>query len=241
MQVEALFEDGDTFLIGKMPAFATHTPGHTPACMVCLMGDIAVVGDPLVMPGGGSARCDFPGGDAGTLYGSIQKVLSLPEEVRLLMYHDYGPGGREIARETTVAQQRADNIHVDSGKTREDFVKVRTERDAQLKVPTLITPSFQVNMRGGKVPKNAQGAPSRKYRSTVFGRTGGRDVMNANKISDRLSVDAQITPSEIPDLKRMGLRSILSNRPGWGKSRSAGFREDRDGRARRGEGDAAST
>jgi glyoxylase-like metal-dependent hydrolase (beta-lactamase superfamily II) len=161
-QFDALFEDGDTFEIGGMTAFAMHTPGHTPACMVYVMGDAAVVGDTLFMPDGGSARADFPGGDAGELYDSIQKVLALPGEVRLFMCHDYGPGGREIAWETTVAQQRTDNIHVGGGKTREEFVKFRTERDAQLKVPGLIIPSLQVNMRAGEVPKDQHGNPVMK-------------------------------------------------------------------------------
>jgi glyoxylase-like metal-dependent hydrolase (beta-lactamase superfamily II) len=161
-QFDALFEDGDAFEIGGMTAFAMHTPGHTPACMVYVMGDAAVVGDTLFMPDGGSARADFPGGDAGELYDSIQKVLALPGEVRLFMCHDYGPGGREIAWETTVAQQRTDNIHVGGGKTREEFVKFRTERDAQLKVPGLIIPSLQVNMRAGEVPKDQHGNPVMK-------------------------------------------------------------------------------
>lgn len=161
-QFDALFEDGDTFEIGEMTAFAMHTPGHTPACMVYVMGDAAVVGDTLFMPDSGSARADFPGGDAGQLYDSIQKVLALPGEMRLLMCHDYGPGGREIAWETTVAEEREANIHVGGGKTREEFVKFRTERDAQLKVPGLIIPSLQVNMRAGEVPKDARGNPVMK-------------------------------------------------------------------------------
>ena len=156
-QFDALFEDGDTFEIGTMTAFAMHTPGHTPACMVYVIGDAAVVGDTLFMPDGGSARADFPGGDAGALYDSIQKVLALPDETRLFICHDYGPGGREVAWETTVAEQRRANIHVGGGKTREDFVKFRTERDAQLKVPGLIIPSLQVNMRAGEVPRDRDG------------------------------------------------------------------------------------
>jgi glyoxylase-like metal-dependent hydrolase (beta-lactamase superfamily II) len=161
-QFDALFEDGDTFEIGTMTAFAMHTPGHTPACMVYVMGDAAVVGDTLFMPDGGSARADFPGGDAGELYDSIQKVLALPGETRLLMCHDYGPGGREIAWETTVAEQRAANIHVGGGRSREAFVAFRERRDAQLKVPGLIIPSLQVNMRAGEVPTDAHGNPVMK-------------------------------------------------------------------------------
>lgn len=156
-QFDKLFQDGDTYTIGNLPAFAIHTPGHTPACMVHVIGDAAFAGDTLFMPDGGSARADFPGGDAGQLYDSIQRVLSLPEQVRLFMCHDYGPGGRAIAWETTVGEQKANNIHVGGGKTREDFIKFRTERDAQLAVPKLILPSLQVNMRGGEVPTDDDG------------------------------------------------------------------------------------
>lgn len=161
-QFDRLFEDGDTYSIGEMQAFAIHTPGHTPACMVHVMGNAAFVGDTLFMPDGGSARADFPGGDAGTLYDSIQKVLSLPDEMRLFMCHDYAPNGRDIAWETTVGEERANNIHVGGGKTKEEFVKFRTERDATLAMPTLIIPSLQVNMRGGEVPSDADGRPMLK-------------------------------------------------------------------------------
>ena len=161
-QFDALFEDGDTYQIGNMPAFAMYTPGHTPACMVHVMGDAAFVGDTLFMPDGGSARADFPGGDAGTLYDSIQKVLALPGEMRLFMCHDYGPNGRDIAWETTVGEEKAHNIHVGAGKTKADFVKFRTERDAQLAMPRLIIPSLQVNMRAGEVPTDRDGNPMLK-------------------------------------------------------------------------------
>ena len=161
-QFDALFEDGDTYMIGTMQAFAMFTPGHTPACMVHVMGNAAFAGDTLFMPDGGSARADFPGGDAGTLYDSIMKVLSLPDEMRLFMCHDYGPNGRAIAWETTVADQKASNIHVGGGKTKEDFVKFRTERDAQLAMPKLIIPSLQVNMRAGAVPTDKDGNPMLK-------------------------------------------------------------------------------
>ena len=140
-----------------MQAFAIYTPGHTPACMVHVMGDAAFVGDTLFMPDGGSARADFPGGDAGQLYDSIQKVLALPDDTRLFMCHDYGPNGRDIEWETTVGEEKAHNIHVGQGKTREDFIKFRTERDAQLDMPRLIIPSLQVNMRAGEVPKDKDG------------------------------------------------------------------------------------
>jgi glyoxylase-like metal-dependent hydrolase (beta-lactamase superfamily II) len=156
-QFDALFKDGDTYMIGSMRAFAMYTPGHTPACMVHVVGDAAFAGDTLFMPDGGSARCDFPGGSASELYDSIMKVLSLPDDMRLFMCHDYGPNGRAIKWETTVAEQKADNIHVGGAKTREDFIKFRTERDAQLGMPKLIIPSLQVNMRAGHVPKDADG------------------------------------------------------------------------------------
>jgi len=161
-QFDALFEDGDRYRIGEMECFAMYTPGHTPACMVHVMGDAAFVGDTLFMPDGGSARCDFPGGSAETLYDSIMKVLALPDEMRLFMCHDYGPNGRDIQWETTVADEKAHNIHVGGGKTKEDFVKFRTERDAQLGMPRLIIPSLQVNMRAGEVPTDKDGNPMLK-------------------------------------------------------------------------------
>lgn len=151
-QFDRLFEDGDTYKIGGMTCTAMHTPGHTPACMTHVMGDAAFVGDTLFMPDGGSARADFPGGDAGQLYDSIQKVLSLPGETRLFMCHDYGPNGREIRWETTVADEKAHNIHVGQGKTRDEFIAMRTARDKTLAMPKLIIPSLQVNMRGGDLP-----------------------------------------------------------------------------------------
>jgi glyoxylase-like metal-dependent hydrolase (beta-lactamase superfamily II) len=161
-QFDALFKDGDTYMIGSMQAFAMYTPGHTPACMVHVVGDAAFAGDTLFMPDGGSARADFPGGDAGELYDSIMKVLSLPDEMRLFMCHDYGPNGRTIQWETTIAAQKADNIHVGGGKSRADFIKFRTERDAQLAMPKLIIPSLQVNMRAGAVPTDKDGNPTLK-------------------------------------------------------------------------------
>lgn len=161
-QFDALFEDGDTYTIGGMTAFAIATPGHTPACMVHVIGDAAFAGDTLFMPDGGSARADFPGGDAGQLYDSIQRVLSLPDDMRLFICHDYGPGGRDIAWETTIGEQKASNIHVGGGKTRDDFIKFRTERDAQLAMPRLIIPSIQVNMRGGEFPRDDSGKPALK-------------------------------------------------------------------------------
>lgn len=161
-QFDRLFSDGDTYNVGHMPAFSIYTPGHTPACMVHVMGNAAFVGDTLFMPDGGSARADFPGGDAATLYDSIQKVLSLPDEMRLFMCHDYGPNGRDIQWETTVAEEKAHNIHVGQGKTKEEFVRFRTARDATLGMPKLIIPSLQINMRAGEVPTDNDGRPMLK-------------------------------------------------------------------------------
>lgn len=158
-QFDMLFSDGMTYKIGTMDAFVMHTPGHTPACMVHVMGNAAFIGDTLFMPDAGSARCDFPGGSAEDLYRSIQKVLCLPDEMRLFMCHDYGPDGREIQWETTVAEEKQHNIHVGGDKTKADFVKFRTERDATLGMPTLIIPSLQVNMRAGNVPTDEDGNP----------------------------------------------------------------------------------
>jgi glyoxylase-like metal-dependent hydrolase (beta-lactamase superfamily II) len=156
-QFDALFKDGDTYEIGGLKAFAIYTPGHTPACMTHVIGNAAFVGDTLFMPDAGSARADFPGGDAGQLYDSIQLVLALPEAMRLFMCHDYGPGGREIKWETSVAEEKVSNIHVGPGKTRDDFIKMRNERDATLDMPRLILPSLQVNMRAGNVPTDKDG------------------------------------------------------------------------------------
>ena len=151
-QFDRLFDDGDCYQIGSLNAFAMLTPGHTPACMTHVIGNAAFVGDTLFMPDGGSARTDFPGGDAGILFDSIQKVLSLPDDMRLFMCHDYGPDGRDIMWETTVAEEKAANIHVGQGRCREDFVNLRTKRDALLEMPNLIIPSLQVNMRAGRLP-----------------------------------------------------------------------------------------
>jgi len=161
-QFDRLFKDGDSYRIGKMTRNVLHTPGHTPACMTHVVGDAAFVGDTLFMPDGGSARADFPGGDAGVLYDSIQRLLTLPETMRLFMCHDYGPNGRDIQWETTVGDEKAHNIHVGAGRSREDFVRFRTERDATLSMPRLIIPSLQVNMRAGEVPKDKDGRPMLK-------------------------------------------------------------------------------
>ncbi|CAN1721872.1 putative metallo-hydrolase BURPS1710b_2304 [Hyphomicrobium sp. 1Nfss2.1] len=152
-QFDRLFKDGDTYQIGSMTAFAMLTPGHTPACMTHVIGDAAFVGDTLFMPDGGTARADFPGGDARTLYRSIKRVLELPPETRLFMCHDYAPGGREIKWETTVGEERAHNIHVHEGISEDEFVRVRETRDKTLELPRLIIPSIQVNIRGGNLPE----------------------------------------------------------------------------------------
>ncbi|MGE4187166.1 MAG: MBL fold metallo-hydrolase [Hyphomicrobiaceae bacterium] len=152
-QFDRLFEDGDTYTIGGMTVFAFETPGHTPACMTHVIGDAAFVGDTLFMPDGGTARADFPGGDARILYRSIKRVLTLPPEMRLFMCHDYAPGGRSIKWDTNVAEQRAHNIHVRDGISEDEFVAMRAARDATLAMPRLIIPSIQVNIRAGQLPE----------------------------------------------------------------------------------------
>jgi glyoxylase-like metal-dependent hydrolase (beta-lactamase superfamily II) len=152
-QFDRLFDDGDTYEIGGLKGFVMHTPGHTPACTTHVIGDAAFVGDTLFMPDGGTARADFPGGDARTLYRSIKRILSLPGDMRLFMCHDYGPGGRKIRWETTVAAERAENIHVRDGISEDEFVAMRTARDETLAMPKLIIPSIQVNMRAGRLPE----------------------------------------------------------------------------------------
>ncbi|WP_424959269.1 MBL fold metallo-hydrolase [Hyphomicrobium sp. 1Nfss2.1] len=152
-QFDRLFKDGDTYEIGNLQAFVLHTPGHTPACTTHVIGNAAFVGDTLFMPDGGSARADFPGGDARTLFRSIRRVLeTLPLETRIFICHDYGPGGREIRWETTVAEERAKNIHVRDGVSEEEFVAMRCARDSALAMPRLILPSLQVNIRAGNLP-----------------------------------------------------------------------------------------
>ena len=152
-QFDQLFREGDSFHIGQMRGDVLHTPGHTPACLTYVVGDAAFVGDTLFMPDFGTARCDFPGGSAETLYASIQKILSLPDETRIFVGHDYkAPGRDEYAWETTVAEQKAFNIHVGAGKPAADFVSMRTARDSTLAMPRLIIPSLQVNMRAGQMP-----------------------------------------------------------------------------------------
>lgn len=152
-QFDHLFEDSETFMLGAIEARALHTPGHTPACMTYVIGDAGFVGDTIFMPDYGTARCDFPGGDAATLYQSIQKIFALPEDTRLFMCHDYkAPGRNHFAWETTVGEEKAHNIHVGAGKSEAEFVAMRTARDATLDMPVLILPSVQVNMRAGDLP-----------------------------------------------------------------------------------------
>lgn len=153
-QFDHLFEDGDEFSIGDMAGSIIGTPGHTPACITYVIGDAAFVGDTLFMPDFGTARTDFPGGDAGMLYDSIQRILALPGDTRLFMCHDYkAPGRDEFAWETSVAEQREANVHINRNVSRNEFVAMREGRDAELGMPKLILPSIQVNVRAGQLPE----------------------------------------------------------------------------------------
>jgi glyoxylase-like metal-dependent hydrolase (beta-lactamase superfamily II) len=157
-QFDVLFKDNETFQIGGLTAKVLAVPGHTPACVAYQVGDAVFVGDTLFMPDVGTARCDFPGGDAKTLYASTRKLLALPAQTRLFMCHDYPPTDRPIAFETTVAEQRAKNIHVHEGISEAQFVEMRTQRDATLEMPVLILPAVQINIRAGEMPpKEANG------------------------------------------------------------------------------------
>lgn len=152
-QFDHLFDDDEEFNVGSISARAIHTPGHTPACMTYVIGDAGFVGDTLFMPDYGTARCDFPGGDAKILYASVQKIFALSNETKLFMCHDYKAPNRDaFAWETTVGEEKADNVHIHQGVTVEDFVAMRNDRDATLDVPRLILPSVQVNMRAGELP-----------------------------------------------------------------------------------------
>ena len=152
-QFDHLFADGEAFHLGTIAATAMHTPGHTPACMTYLIGDAAFVGDTLFMPDFGTARCDFPGGDAGQLYRSIRRLFALPDQTRLFLCHDYkAPGRTEYRWETTVGEEKRHNVHVHEGITEDEFVAMRTARDRTLGMPKLILPSVQVNMRAGQMP-----------------------------------------------------------------------------------------
>ena len=153
-QFDALFEDCDSLNIGQMRVDVMHTPGHTPACLTYVIGDTAFVGDTLFMPDFGTARCDFPGGSASDLYESIQRILSLPDDTRVFVGHDYkAPGRDEFAWETTIGEQKALNIHIGEGRPMEEFVTMRTARDGKLGMPRLILPSIQTNMRAGQMPE----------------------------------------------------------------------------------------
>ncbi|MGH8282410.1 MAG: MBL fold metallo-hydrolase [Gammaproteobacteria bacterium] len=152
-QFDQLFKDGETFNIGSLTARVLATPGHTSDCVNYVVDDAAFVGDTLLMPDFGTARCDFPGGDAGMLYDSIQKILALPADTRLLMCHDYAAGGREYKNETTIAEQKHANIHVHDGVSREEFIKLRTARDKTLNFPALLLPAVQINICAGRLPE----------------------------------------------------------------------------------------
>lgn len=153
-QFDHLFQDGEVFAIGDLQAIALHVPGHTPACLAYVIGDAVFVGDTLFMPDYGTARCDFPGGDAATLYRSIRRLLALPDETRVFLCHDYKAPGRDTyAWETTIGDQRRDNVHIHDGVSEADFVSLRESRDRKLEMPRLILPSVQVNMRAGHLPE----------------------------------------------------------------------------------------
>ena len=169
-QFDLMLLDADTLELGSLQISALHVPGHTPACMAYHIGDALFVGDTLFMPDAGTARCDFPGGDARTLFESCQRLLALPDETRVFVCHDYQPGGRDIAFEATVAEQRAHNIHVGTGISANNFVEMREARDAALEMPTLILPSLQVNMRAGNLPPtDASGKLFLKVPINAFG------------------------------------------------------------------------
>ena len=155
-QFDHLFADDETFTLGTIGGRVLHTPGHTPACVSYVIGDTVFIGDTFFMPDSGTARCDFPGGDAATLYRSLRRILALPPETRMFICHDYCPGGRQPAWETTVAEQRAHNIHVHDGVTEAEFVALRNARDKTLSMPVLIIPSVQVNIRAGELPPPAE-------------------------------------------------------------------------------------
>lgn len=153
-QFDQLFQDGDSLMIGQLRGDVLHTPGHTPACLTYVFGDAAFVGDTLFMPDFGTARCDFPGGSAAVMYDSVQRILSLPDSTRIFVGHDYkAPGRDSFAWETTVGAQRAMNVHVGAGRSRDEFVAMREARDATLAMPRLIIPSLQINMRAGQMPE----------------------------------------------------------------------------------------
>lgn len=176
-QFDVLLRDGDLLQIGQMKGYAMHTPGHTPACMSYVFGDAVFVGDTLFMPDGGTARVDFPGGSAATLFQSIQRILGMPADTRIFVCHDYLPDGRELEYETTVAAQIESNIHVHLGISEQAFTQMREARDATLGMPSLILPSLQVNMRAGHMPPSEGGAVFFKLPINAF---GGEDISELN-------------------------------------------------------------
>jgi glyoxylase-like metal-dependent hydrolase (beta-lactamase superfamily II) len=173
-QFDVLLSEGDKITIGALEGYAMHTPGHTPACMSYVLGDAVFVGDTLFMPDFGTARCDFPGGDAATLFRSVRRILELPPETRIFVCHAYMPNGREMAFETSVAAERESNIHVHDGVTQEEFVQMRETRDKTLGMPNLILPSLQVNMRAGHVPPPESG--ERFFLKLPLNAFGGPDL-----------------------------------------------------------------
>ncbi|MDP5052325.1 MAG: MBL fold metallo-hydrolase [Congregibacter sp.] len=175
-QFDVLLAEGDSIPIGSMAGYAMHTPGHTPACMTYVLGDAVFVGDTLFMPDYGTARCDFPGGDASTLFRSIRRILELPRDTRIFVCHDYMPNDRELAFETTVGAEIDANIHVRHGISEADFVSMREARDKTLGMPNLILPSLQVNMRAGHVPPPESG--ERFFLKLPLNAFGGPNLSN---------------------------------------------------------------
>lgn len=178
-QFDHLFEDGETYRIGNIEARVIATPGHTSDHLTHLIGDVAFVGDTLFMPDGGTARCDFPGGDAAALYGSIQRLFELPDATRVFVLHDYGPGGRERINETTIGTEKRDNIHVGGGRPEAEFVQLRTERDKTLGMPTLVIPAIQINIRGGELPP--EDGNGRRYLKIPLDRAQGFSTIAAKE------------------------------------------------------------
>ncbi|WOJ95884.1 MBL fold metallo-hydrolase [Congregibacter brevis] len=175
-QFDVLLSEGDSINIGSLEGYAMHTPGHTPACMAYILGDAAFVGDTLFMPDFGTARCDFPGGDAATLFRSIKRILALPEATRIFVCHDYMPNDRELQFETSVSAELEANIHVKAGISEEEFVAMREKRDKTLGMPNLILPSLQINMRAGHVPPPESG--ERFFLKLPLNAFGGPDLSN---------------------------------------------------------------
>ena len=175
-QFDVLLGDGEILEFGSISITAMHVPGHTPACMAYLIGDALFVGDTLFMPDSGTARCDFPGGDARTLYQSIQRLFELPDETRVFVCHDYQPNGRELAFETTIGEQKTQNIHVRESISEAEFVSLRENRDAQLSMPKLILPSLQVNIRAGALPVHP--VTRKPFITMPLNAFGGDDLKN---------------------------------------------------------------